>query len=68
MTAAEARGIPPMPEGFTDRAAWDAIHWTFGTSSFLDAAVIGWQRMNQDRVRAAAEASDSQSAGLPQDG
>lgn len=49
--------VPPMPEGFTDRAAWDAIHWRFSTEgSVLDAAVIGWQRDNQERVKAAMEA------------
>ena len=52
----------PMPEGFTDRAAWDAIHWKFSeslsdrASSLLDQAVIGWQLANQDRVKAAVEA------------
>jgi len=49
--------VPPMPQGFTDRAAWDAIHWRFSDSgSLLDQAVIGWQRENQDRVAAAARA------------
>lgn len=44
----------PMPEGFTDRTAWDAIHWRFaGNGSLLDQAVMGWQRANQDRCEAA---------------
>ena len=43
-----------MPDGFTDRAAWDAIHWKFGTGSVLDEAVIAWQLDNQDRVHAAS--------------
>lgn len=51
------QAVPPMPEGFTDRAAWDAIHWRFGTGSLMDRAVIGWQRDNQDRVKAAQEAA-----------
>ena len=47
--------VPPMPEGFADRAAWDAVHWRFGgNGSLLDQAVIGWQRDNQERVAAAA--------------
>lgn len=53
-----AATVPPMPEGFTDRAAWDAIHWRFSEDGcLLDEAVIGWQRDNQERVRAAMEAS-----------
>lgn len=53
----EVVSAPPMPEGFTDRAAWDAIHWRFSADgSALDDAVISWQRENQDRVRAATEA------------
>lgn len=52
------RGAPPLPEGFTDKAAWDAIHWRFsGRGSRLDEAVIGWQRANQERVRAAVTAA-----------
>ena len=47
----------PMPEGFTDRTAWDAIHWRFSEGgSVLDAAVFDWQRENPERVRAAIEA------------
>lgn len=47
-----------MPAGFTDRAAWDAIHWQFSEDgSTLDEAVIGWQRENQERVQAAAAAA-----------
>jgi hypothetical protein len=50
----------PMPEGFTDRAAWDAIHWQFSErGSLLDEVVIGWQRDNQERVKAAVEAEKS---------
>ena len=53
-----AAQIPPMPEGFTDRAAWDAIHWRFSEDgSLLDEAVIGWQRDNQERIKAAMESS-----------
>lgn len=51
--------VPPMPEGFTDSTAWDAIHFVFsrdGTSA-LDVAVIEWQKANQDRVRAASKAA-----------
>lgn len=49
-----AEPIPPLPEGFTDRTAWDAIHFHFaGNGSLLDQAVIAWQRANQDRVEAA---------------
>lgn len=51
---------PDMPEGFTDRAAWDAIHWEFSGSSLLDEAVMGWQLDNQDRVQAAARAALAQ--------
>ena len=51
-------GVPDMPKGFTDQAAWDAIHWTFGGCSMLDEAVIGWQRVNQGRVKAAALAAE----------
>lgn len=50
-------GIPPMPTGFTDQAAWDAIHWRFSGGSMLDQAVAGWQRDNQERVAAAARAA-----------
>jgi hypothetical protein len=47
-----------MPDGFTDRAAWDAIHWRFSKDgSLLDDAVIGWQRENQERVKKAALAA-----------
>lgn len=49
--------VPSMPVGFTDRSAWDAIHWQFSDhGSILDDAVISWQRENQDRVRAAVAA------------
>ena len=45
---------PEMPEGFSDRAAWDAIHWQPSErGSLIDQAVISWQRDNQDRVKAA---------------
>lgn len=51
-------GVPPMPDGFTDRAAWDAIHWRFSENgSVLDEAIIGWQRDNQERVKAAIQAA-----------
>lgn len=51
-------GVPPMPEGFPDRAAWDAIHWKFsGNNSLLDQAVMGWQRDNQLRCQEAARAA-----------
>lgn len=52
-------GTPPMPEVFTDRAAWDAIHhrWSPKGTSLIDLAVIGWQKDNQERCRAAAEAA-----------
>lgn len=47
-----------MPTGFTDQAAWDAIHWRFSDkASMLDQAVFGWQRDNQERVAAAARAA-----------
>lgn len=50
-----------MPEGFTDRTAWDAIHWWFSVDgSVLDEAIIEWQRKNQERVRAASQAANSQ--------
>lgn len=50
--------VPPMPEGFTDRTAWDAIHWKPSErGSLIDEAVIGWQRDNQERVKAALEAA-----------
>lgn len=49
------RRIPPIPDGFSDGAAWDAIHWRFGNGGVLDQAVIGWQRDNQERVKAAAK-------------
>jgi hypothetical protein len=49
--------IPPMPEGFHDQAAWDAIHWEFnGDGRLLDSAVTSWQLENQDRCKAALEA------------
>ena len=49
--------IPKMPEGFTDQAAWDAIHYKFGqNSAIMDAAVVEWQLQNQDRVKAAVKA------------
>lgn len=49
--------MPPMPQGFSDRAAWAAIHWCFSENgSLLDRAVIGWQKDNQERVKAAMEA------------
>lgn len=52
--------VPPMPEHLTDRAAWDAIHWRFSIEgSALDAAVISWQRENQERIRAAASYAGS---------
>ena len=52
--------VPPLPEGFTDRAAWDAIHWHFaGNGCLLDQAVIAWQRNNQERVKAAALADSN---------
>ena len=48
-----------MPEGFTDRAAWDAIHWRFGEhSGLLDEAVMDWQLLNQHRVSAANRAAE----------
>lgn len=51
-------GAPPMPQGFTDRAAWDAIHWKPSLNgSLIDQAVIAWQRDNQERVRAAIRAA-----------
>ena len=51
---------PEMPEGFSDRAAWDAIHWPFaGNGSLLDQTVIEWQRDNQERVKAAMAAAAS---------
>lgn len=57
MSGALFSDLPRMPEGFTDRTAWDAIHWRFSDGgSLLDDAVIGWQRDNQDRVKAAMEA------------
>jgi hypothetical protein len=62
------RAVPPMPDGFTDRAAWDAIHWRFSVNgSVLDTAVIGWQLENQKRVKAATEAARKQE-GLDKDG
>lgn len=55
-----------MPEGFTDRAAWAAIHWRFSDNgSLLDEAVIGWQRDNRERVRAAMKASFLSSTASP---
>ena len=48
--------IPPMPEGFTDRTAWDAIHFRFAGSGLMDQAMIVWQKENQDRVRRAIAA------------
>lgn len=49
-----------MPEGFTDEVAWNAIHWEFSKQgdgpSTMDGLMIAWQRENQDRTRAAAEA------------
>ena len=49
--------IPEMPSDFTDRSAWDAIHWKFSEKgSLLDNAIIQWQRENQDRIKAAIEA------------
>lgn len=50
--------VPPMPKDFTDRAAWDAIHWQPSVNgSIIDQAVITWQRENQDRVKAAMKAA-----------
>lgn len=58
---ADQCGVPPMPDGFTDRAAWDAIHWQFSDrASLLDEAAISWQLANQDRVRLAAEMANAQ--------
>lgn len=60
--------IPLMPEGFTDRAAWDAIHWEFSEElgfSILDDAVATWQRENQDRVMAAINAIPPVQGKLP---
>lgn len=57
---ASRRHVPPMPEGFTDRSAWDAIHYEFSpTGGFMDAAVIDWQANNQDRVKAAIKAKEN---------
>lgn len=56
--------VPPMPEGFTDRTAWDAIHWKFNGGGLLDEAVMGWQLDNQDRVRAAAKAAERAANGV----
>jgi hypothetical protein len=51
------RPTPPMPKGFKDRSAWDAIHHRFSMNgSLMDQAVINWQTENQDRVKAAIEA------------
>lgn len=48
----------PMPDGFDDRSAWDAIHHSFSENgSMIDQAVISWQRENQDRVKAAMRAA-----------
>ncbi len=48
--------IPPMPEGFTDQAAWDAIHWQ-----------SGWQKVNQERILAALRARADVTAKLLRD-
>lgn len=49
---------PPLPAGFTDQAAWDAIHFSFsGNGTLLDQAVIAWQLDNQERVDAASKAA-----------
>lgn len=66
MTGRRQTEIPPMPEGFTDRAAWDAIHFEFaplkedGSASYLNYAMIDWQRNNQDRIKAALKAKGEQ--------
>jgi hypothetical protein len=52
---------PQMPPGFSDQAAWDAIHWNFSaTGSTLDQAVMDWQRVNQERCLAASLAAAEQ--------
>lgn len=52
---------PPMPAGFTDRTAWDAIHWKFkrtptGELTSLSGVVLQWQLDHQERVWAAIQA------------
>lgn len=48
-----------MPDGFSDRTAWDAIHWQpSATGSLIDQAVIAWQLHNQERVHAAVLAAE----------
>ncbi len=52
-----------MPKGFTDRSAWEAIHWRFspmGKLTILDRAVMDWQLDNQERVLAAMKAEQEQ--------
>jgi len=49
-----------MPEGFTDRTAWEAVHWTFapqGVWTLLDGAMQAWQLSNQARLIAAMDAA-----------
>lgn len=54
---APTNGVPPMPKGFRDRSAWDAIHFGFaGNGCAMDVAVRDWQLENQERCAAAARA------------
>lgn len=55
------RGAFLCKAGFTDRAAWDAIHWQFeerniNGMSRLSHTVMQWQYENQERVMAAIDA------------